>query len=649
MPRIFDAEGREVKLNASAGPFLEGHELFLSCEVNGGRPRPMLTWWYNDSILDSVVDSSRDSHTSVNQLLITAVPRHLKGARLECRTSSSENAGDIVREVPITVFLKPNKVKIVTPNDLLSISKSQTVRCETSGSYPPAKLIWVLDGKPIRNAVVTVEETTSFTGSILTLNVHAEDDGKVLVCRADNPRFPGGSAQDSRRIHVAYPPKVAVSMDSSNMSPVREGSDVILRCETRARPTAHSYYWYHNSHLLPYNESAGTLPSNDVLTLKNIKQTFAGQYACSARNSEGETYSSPFDLTVQFAPRCKKGFEEIRIGIIPHETIVAQCLVDSVPPVNRFSWTYNTSKGVLPVQGAKIQSKGNASVLHFDLREGDVESLACWATNDMGKQEKPCIFHIVPAEPPEPPRSCIIRNMTGGGFLEVSCIAGKDGGLHQSFVLEVTDLSVSAPSGIITTLSDQGENASPAFRVLGERPLFRLPNLKANKQYQMIVYAENARGRSVPPVVLPSVPISKQGSDSLQEDDNETDLNDKNIPNSPLPESKSPTSLSLTLIIAGLSVTAVLLIVVIIAVSTVIACRKNAPKSTTIRKRRRPSSKPPSELELSEAGFGEGFHRRSALYRASMYGECEERISRLIEGPDLILAPVSFSQQSSDY
>lgn len=48
-----------------------------------------------------------------------------------------------------------------------------------------------------------VEETDSFTGSILTLNVTVDDDGKDLVCRADNPRFPGGSAEDRRQIHVA--------------------------------------------------------------------------------------------------------------------------------------------------------------------------------------------------------------------------------------------------------------------------------------------------------------------------------------------------------------------------------------------------------------------------------------------------------------
>ncbi|KAJ8976999.1 hypothetical protein NQ317_003425, partial [Molorchus minor] len=206
-PRIFDAEGREVKANSPAGPFLEGHELFLSCQVTGGRPRPTLTWWYNGTILDSVVDSSRASSTTVNQLIITNTPRYLKGGRFECRASSSDIAGYVSRDVPLTLYLKPNKVKIVSPNDLLSIRKSQNIRCETSGSHPPAKLTWLLDGKPIRSAVVTEEESDTFTASILLLNVLVEDDGKDLVCRAVNPRFPGGTIEDRRQIHVAWPVK----------------------------------------------------------------------------------------------------------------------------------------------------------------------------------------------------------------------------------------------------------------------------------------------------------------------------------------------------------------------------------------------------------------------------------------------------------
>ncbi|XP_063921788.1 neural cell adhesion molecule 1 isoform X2 [Zophobas morio] len=619
-PRIFNAEGYELKENSKAGPFLEGYELFLSCQVVGGRPRPSLTWWYNNMILDSVVDSSKDSITTVNQLKIQRVPRDYKKANFECRASSHSSAGVIVRQVPIVVFLKPNKVKIVTPNQLMSIHKSQNVKCETSGSYPPAKLTWLLDGKPIRNAVVTEEETDSFTGSIISLKVVAENDGKDLVCRANNPRFPGGSLEDRRQIDVAYPPKVAVKLDPGVNLPAKEGADVTLRCDSSARPSPDSYRWYHDGHLVTFNESGGILPVDHILTLKSVKKKFQGQYACSSANSEGESYSSPFELIIQYAPRCREGYKVMRVGAVPYETLVVQCHVDAVPGDVRFSWTYNTSKGVLPVLGAKMLNNGGVSTLHFTPTD-DLESLSCWATNDVGKQEQPCVFEIVPAEAPESPKHCILRNASHGG-LEVVCVAGDDGGLHQSFVMEVNDITIpSLPPGV-TTLSDQGEHFVPLFRILREQPMFRLQNLQPGRQYQIMVYAENAKGRSQPPVLLPSVKVEGEVSaDTLHETDTTTRPGSEGYPSS--------RHQNLTVILVALTAAAVLLIVGIVAAACVIACRKTpvvVRSQTTARK----SS---DDLELSEAGFSEGFHRRSAQYRASMYAlqETEDRISRLIE------------------
>lgn len=63
--------------------------------------------------------------------------------------------------------VKPAKVKIVTPNNLLSSHGSHNFRCETSGSYPSAKLSWLLDGKPIRDAVVTVSFPMVLNGCVL--------------------------------------------------------------------------------------------------------------------------------------------------------------------------------------------------------------------------------------------------------------------------------------------------------------------------------------------------------------------------------------------------------------------------------------------------------------------------------------------------
>lgn len=55
-----------------------------------------------------------------------------------------------------------------------------------------------------------------------------------------------------------------------------------------------------------------------------------------------------------------------------------------------------------------------------------------------------------------------------------------------------------------------GDLAPPKYRVLGERPLFRLHNLQPGKDYQVSVYAENAKGKSYPPVILSNVRLDNQ-------------------------------------------------------------------------------------------------------------------------------------------
>ncbi|KAF5299763.1 hypothetical protein FQA39_LY11433 [Lamprigera yunnana] len=634
-PKIFDVEGKEVI--SDAGPFLEGSELFLSCQVNGGRPRPTLTWWHNNSILDAVIDSSKESYKIVNDLVISRLPRNFYGSNLECRASSSHRADDLIKKISMKVYLKPSKVKIVSPNNLLSVNKVHTIRCETSGSFPPAKLSWYLGNRAIKSASLTEEVTDSFTTSLLTLNVEAEDDGKDLVCRADNPRYPGGYAEDRRQIHVAYPPKVAVRSDLGLTSSVKEGANVVFKCETVARPDPHNYNWYHDGHLIQYNNTAGLQPVGDTLRMMKVTRYSDGQYSCSAANTEGETYSPPFTLTVQYAPRCAKGFEVVRVGALSHEALTVDCHVNALPEVTRFSWTYNTSKGVLPVKGARIHNQDGVSTLHFIPGTTDLESLACWATNSVGRQESPCLFYIIPASHPESPKGCQLRNTTNGG-IEVTCVAGKDGGLPQSFVLEVSDIAIPAEPPSVTTLSDQGERSLPLFRVLGETPIFRLHSLEPGREYQLLVYAVNAKGRSEPPVVLSKVKVELP-IDILHENGSRV------IPIIDTDES-APTSQSLTLILLVLTAIASLLIVGIISVATILACRKRPPivtrQSTTCRK-------PPDDTELSEAGFSEGFHRRSAHYRASLYLQEIDGNSRQPTGPDLILSPTSFCVQSSEY
>ena len=71
----------------------------------------------------------------------------------------------------------------------------------------------------------------------------------------------------------------------------------------------------------------------------------------------------------------------------------------------------------------------------------DYGSLMCWATNAVGRQEKPCVYHLIPAGRPEPVSNCTVLNQTYS-TLHVACKAGFDGGLPQSFSMQVCYLFV---------------------------------------------------------------------------------------------------------------------------------------------------------------------------------------------------------------
>ena len=100
------------------------------------------------------------------------------------------------------------------------------------------------------------------------------------------------------------------------------------------------------------------------------------------------------------APRCRKDNERREIAVARHETILLKCEVEALPDdYVRFSWTYNGTVGdVLPMPNSRVENKGLVSMLEYTPNtETDYGTLACWASNGIGRQRTPCIFNIVPA------------------------------------------------------------------------------------------------------------------------------------------------------------------------------------------------------------------------------------------------------------
>lgn len=117
---------------------------------------------------------------------------------------------------------------------------------------------------------------------------------------------------------------------------------------------------------------------------------------------------------------------------------------------------------------------------------------------------------LFPTELPEQPKHCELRNDT---IFEVVCAIGNDGGLPQYFMLEViggnpvspdlgrNDFDNNMNNNEISTMNDQATTA-PLRRIKESVPEFKLFDLEPGREYQFLVYAVNAKGRSHPPVVM---------------------------------------------------------------------------------------------------------------------------------------------------
>ena len=85
-------------------------------------------------------------------------------------------------------------------------------------------------------------------------------------------------------------------------------------------------------------------------------------------------------------------------GVGKGEMVDVLCAVSANPNKVKFDWTFNNSAEFIRVPGgrAHTEKNGTTSKLTYTPRtDKDYGTLMCSATNEVGRQRKPCIFHII--------------------------------------------------------------------------------------------------------------------------------------------------------------------------------------------------------------------------------------------------------------
>ena len=161
-------------------------------------------------------------------------------------------------------------------------------------------------------------------------------------------------------------------------------------------------------------------------------------------------------------------------------TIEILCSIEAYPRPTKFSWFFNNSKESYTIENHKYSNNSSKSILtHKVLSNSDFGHLYCTASNVRGVMEAPCLFSIVPATHPESPFNCQVINQTAV-LLQVECEPGLDGGLDQSFHIQVVD---SVNSVVISNVS----SLMPQFKITGLSP---------GRDIKLNIWAENKNGKS---------------------------------------------------------------------------------------------------------------------------------------------------------
>ena len=85
-------------------------------------------------------------------------------------------------------------------------------------------------------------------------------------------------------------------------------------------------------------------------------------------------------------------------GVSEGETAHISCRVDAYPEADVFHWSFNTSSGGSDLPRDAYTNQGSASLLSYVPKtQMDYGTVLCWASNVVGRQNVPCVFHVIPA------------------------------------------------------------------------------------------------------------------------------------------------------------------------------------------------------------------------------------------------------------
>ncbi|XP_047197963.1 cell adhesion molecule 3 isoform X2 [Hippoglossus stenolepis] len=197
----------------------------------------------------------------------------------------------------VTVLGVPGNPQISGFENAVPEGGKVTLTCTSTGSKPPASLIWYrgdqeVEGRP-NDAEQVPDDLTYNVSSELTLDVSRDDDKALITCAVDHPSLAPGDKRSEQALRVLYAPNAEIQPESDLP---REGEKFYLKCVGNSNPEPATFIWEKKDGELPSLAKA----DGALLQFEMLNKSDNGVYLCQADNGIGNSQGE-YTLLVQDA------------------------------------------------------------------------------------------------------------------------------------------------------------------------------------------------------------------------------------------------------------------------------------------------------------------------------------------------------------
>ncbi|XP_026878207.2 neural cell adhesion molecule 1b isoform X3 [Electrophorus electricus] len=473
-----------------------GHTATLACDADGF-PKPVVSWTRNNALASG--DKYRFSEDG-SEMTIMDVKKLDEG---DYTCVARNKAGKSEEEVSLRVFVKPT-ITYLENRTTTETEERVTLTCEATGDPTPS-ITWSFGSrvfnegeqehlKRIYQASWTrPEQHKSEDGSVvvrsdarlsaLTLKYPQHTDAGRYLCTARNAV---GETSQHMTLEVQFAPKILGSVAVYTW----EGNAANISCEILAHPSEVSIVWLRDGLQLPHanasNVKIHNTPSASYLEVNPDSQNDFGSYNCTVSNE---------------------------IGTESKEFILIQADVPSAPTISQvepysstavLSFAEPEAMGGVPVLKYRVEwraaSRSNWAQRVYEVREGGLSAVTITglkpetsyevkmsAVNGKGQGESsPSVaFKTEPVQGEPSPPKLVGTLQPKGNILKVNWLKQDDGGspiIHYLVRYKARD----------------DPDWKPEVRLPGWSEHTLLSGLDWDTEYDVLVVAENQRGKSQP-------------------------------------------------------------------------------------------------------------------------------------------------------